>query len=184
MNVNRMPAVEAEALMAGIYLDTKNFMIRTSLHTFEASSYLRKAGANTVNVKKLFQVDMQTYMQKTDMVQNAKVYRKIVAIACWEDKAGSQFRIASAQAADEMLNIEGVQASFTLFPDSTGAVIISGRSFGQVNVQLITEKLGGGGHQTMAGAQIKNSTPKEALDMLKKAIDEYIEESNILGTHS
>lgn len=83
-----------------------------------------------------------------------------------------------------MLNIEGVQASFTLFPDSSGAVIISGRSFGQVNVQLITEKLGGGGHQTMAGAQIKNSTPKEALDMLKKAIDEYIEESNILGTHS
>lgn len=184
MNVNRMPAVEAEALLSGIYLDTKNFMIRTSLHTFEASSYLRKSGANTVNVKKLFQVDMQAYMQKTDMVQNAKIYRKIVAIACWEDKAGSQFRIASAQAADEMLNIEGVQASFTLFPDSTGSVIISGRSFGQVNVQLIAEKLGGGGHQTMAGAQIKNCLPKDALALLKKAIDEYIDESNVLGTHS
>jgi c-di-AMP phosphodiesterase-like protein len=129
MNVNRMPAVEAEALMAGIYLDTKNFMIRTSLHTFEASSYLRKAGANTVNVKKLFQVDMQTYMQKTDMVQNAKVYRKIVAIACWEDKAGSQFRIASAQAADEMLNIEGVQAvsRFDGRGDNLGAFVRAGQ---------------------------------------------------------
>ena len=116
---------------------------------------------------------MQAYMQKTDMVQNAKIYRKIVAIACWEDKAGSQFRIASAQAADEMLNIEGVQASFTLFPDSTGSVIISGRSFGQVNVQLIAEKLGGGGHQTMAGAQIKNAQLPDVLERLVASIDKF-----------
>lgn len=135
--------------MAGIYLDTKNFMIRTSLHTFEASSYLRKAGANTVNVKKLFQVDMQTYMQKTDMVQNAKVYRKIVAIACWEDKAGSQFRIASAQAADEMLNIggrSGVVHAVSRFDgrgDNLGAFVRAGQR------SVDNGKLGGGGHQTM-----------------------------------
>ena len=178
MNINRIPAVEAEAMLSGIYLDTKSFSIRTNRQTFEASSFLRKMGANTVQIKKLFQTDMQTYMQRTKLVESAVLYKKTAAIAVWKGDQGPQFKIAASQAADEMLNIEGVQAAFTLFADKQGIVNISGRSFGAVNVQLIMEKLGGGGHQTMAGVQLKNISLDEAVKKLQKAIDEYFLQTN------
>ncbi len=178
MNINRIPAVEAEAMLSGIYLDTKSFSIRTNRQTFEASSFLRKMGANTVQIKKLFQTDMQTYMQRTKLVESAVLYKKTAAIAVWKGDQGPQFKIAASQAADEMLNIEGVQAAFTLFADKQGTVNISGRSFGAVNVQLIMEKLGGGGHQTMAGVQLKNISLDEAVKKLQKAIDEYFLQTN------
>lgn len=111
-------------------------------------------------------------------MESAVLYKKTAAIAVWKGDQGPQFKIAASQAADEMLNIEGVQAAFTLFADKQGIVNISGRSFGAVNVQLIMEKLGGGGHQTMAGVQLKNISLDEAVKKLQKAIDEYFLQTN------
>ncbi len=177
MNISKLPAPEAEALLSGIYLDTRDFTLKTSIYTFEAAAYLRKAGANTVNVKKLFQTDMQTYRLRIQMVANAEIYKKITSIAVWPETAdASIFKVISAQAADEMLKIEGVKASFTIFRDKSGCVNISGRSLGDVNVQIILEKLNGGGHQTTAGAQIKTTLDK-ALQMLRDSIDLYIQDN-------
>ncbi len=170
--------LEADALMAGIFLDTKNYTIRTNTCTFEASSYLRKIGANTVNVKRFFQTDMGTYKNKVQMIRTAETYRKIIAIALWEGEPAGNLKIAASQAADEMLNIADIQASFTLFADKNGNISISARSFGAVNVQLIMEKLNGGGHQTMAGTQMKNVSLQEARRQLTAVIDEYFNESN------
>ena len=177
MNISRMPQIEAEAVLSGIYLDTKSFTLRTNPHTFEASSFLRRAGADTVNVKQLFQIDMQTYMCRAEMIKNASVYKKIIAVSVWNGDSFPYVRMAAAQAADELLNIENVLASFTLFRDKDGVVNISGRSFGAINVQLILEKLKGGGHQTMAGAQLSGVTVDKAKDQLISAINAYLSEN-------
>ena len=179
MDVFTFPEIEANALLAGIFLDTKNYTIRTNTCTFDASSTLRKAGANTVAVKQYFQTDMGTYRDKTRLVSRTEIYRKSFAIACWDGEPHGNLRIAAAQAADEMLNIENVRASFTLFTDKAGNTNISGRSYGAVNVQLILEKFeNGGGHLTMAGAFVKNALAEEAKDQLLHFIDSYLEESN------
>lgn len=178
MNINRIPPIEAEAMLSGIYLDTKSYSVRTNMQTFEASSYLRRMGANTTEIKRLFQTDMQTYIKRAQLVESAEIYKKIIALTAWQGDGGANFKIAASQAADEMLNIEGVQAAFTLYRDKTGSVNISGRSFGAINVQLITEKLGGGGHQTMAGAQLKGLNLNDAVRRLKGAIDEYLDQTN------
>ncbi|PWM46613.1 MAG: hypothetical protein DBX47_02200 [Clostridiales bacterium] len=177
MNISRMPQLEAEAVLAGIYLDTKSFTLRTNPHTFEASSFLRKAGADTVNVKQLFQIDMQTYMCRAELIKNAIVYKKVIAISVWNGDNVPNVRMAAAQAADELLNIENVKASFTLFCDRDGVVNISGRSFGMINVQLVLEKLQGGGHQTMAGAQLSGTTLEKAKEQLISAINTYLGEN-------
>ena len=126
-----------------------------------------------------FQIDMDAYIKRAQMVQNAEIYRGTFAIALWREPVDvGEFRIIASQAADEMLNIENVNASFAVFCDEkTGTVHISGRSLGLINVQLIAEALGGGGHQTMAAAQLQNIDPEDGIDTLKNAIDRFLEEN-------
>ena len=162
---------EAEALLSGIVLDTKQFTMRTGSRTFEAASFLRRAGADTGDVRKLFQNDLEGTIARYDIIRNARLYRDGIAVAVVDHTVG---RVTAAQAADELLNISGIDASFVLFPDGD-RVIISGRSMGDTNVQLILEKLGGGGNASAAGGQI----PGEIDDMTRKlltAIDQYFEE--------
>ena len=138
------------------------------MRTFEASAYLRRRGADTVAVKKLFSNTLETYKQKSQLVSGAEIYKGCaIATSSWEF---DDLRIASAQAADELLSIQGVKASFVLY--RTGSdVNISARSLGDVNVQVILEEFGGGGHFTMAGAQIKNMTMSDARRALIRALD-------------
>lgn len=165
--------VEAEALLAGICVDTKNFYFKTGVRTFEAAAYLRKNGADTIDVKKLFSSDLESYIKKSQIIKSAKIVHKKVAIAiCPKD---IQDNILAAQAADELLNITGIQASFVLVKIKND-ILISGRSFGDINVQLILEALGGGGHITMAGAKIKSSSTEDVLIDLNEAIDKYLRE--------
>lgn len=172
----RIGRPEAEALLAGIMLDTKNFVIKTGVRTFEAAAYLRKIGADTVEVRKLFSSSMECYQRKAKLVANAEVYHGC-ALAFSEDKDAADIQITAAQAADELLNITGVQASFLVF-EANGGVSFSARSMGVVNVQIIMEKLGGGGHLTMAGAQVPNITMDEAKKLLLEAVDQYFEENS------
>ena len=150
-------------------LDTKNFVMRTGARTFEAAAFLKKLGADTVGVKLLFSGTIDLYRRKSQIVASAEIYGSFaIAMA---DFQSDDIRLAAPQAADELLSISGIDASFVLY--TTGNTInISARSFGAVNVQLIMEKLGGGGHQTMAATQIKNKSADKAIDMLKSAIDE------------
>ncbi len=171
---NRISHWEAEALLSGIMLDTKNFIMRTGVRTFEAAAFLRKLGADTVTVKSMFSNNIETYQEKSALVADAEIYSNC-AIAC-TDSNSEEIRIAAPQAADELLGIIGVAASFVVF-DINGVVNISARSLGGYNVQLIMEAMGGGGHQTMAGTQIKDITVQEAKDMLIKAISDLEEKS-------
>lgn len=154
---NSLNQIEAEAVLAGIMLDTKNFVLRTGVRTFEAAAYLRKRGADTVEVKRLFSNSIDTYKVKYQLISDAEIYN-FCALAV-ADGSFQDVRVASAQAADELLGIGGVKASFVLFT-TDDIVNISARSLGDVNVQLVMEALGGGGHQTMAGAQLKLPLPE------------------------
>lgn len=168
--------VEAECLYTGILMDTKNFILKTGVRTFEAASYLRRLGLNTAAVKQLFNIDKQDYDHKVDIVKTAAEVADGIAVAKTYDKY-SNIKVVASQAADEMLNIGGIKASFVVYPieDSAG---VSARSLGDVNVQLIVEKLGGGGHMTVAGAQLKNTDIDTAVRMVSDAVKEYIKESN------
>lgn len=168
---------EAEAIYAGIYMDTKNFTFKTGVRTFEAASYLKRLGVDTISVKKLFQIDINTFMKKWKIMEGATTYKHSITIAkC--SKTDVNMQIIVAQAADELLNISDISCAFVLC-DMGGSVIISARSLGTYNIQIIMEKLGGGGHLTMAATQINNVDLDEAEDMLKKAIDEYLSENKI-----
>ena len=164
--------IEAKSLMAGIFLDTKSFNVRTGERTFEAAAVLRQWGAETVEVKKLLQNDFQNTMAKYQIIKAARLYRQEIAIAALNN---TTTRSLAAQAADEMLNISGIMTSFVLYPDGD-QVIISARSIGDANVQVILEPLGGGGNTATAGAQVHNSTIKETLDRLVASIDQFYEE--------
>lgn len=166
--------IEAEALLAGIAVDTKNFTFKTGVRTFEAASLLRRAGADTVVVKKLFQDDYDTVLARAEVVKSAKIIRETVAISTCENVKNIQ--LIAAQAADELLNILGITASFVLGKKEDGVIFISGRSLGDINVQVILEKLGGGGHLTVAGAQLEGYTMEEAIRQVVKVIEEYFEE--------
>ena len=161
--------IEAKSLMAGIFLDTKNFNVRTGERTFEAAAYLRQLGADTVEVKKLLQNDFQDTMAKYQIIKSARLYRQEIAIAALN---ATTSRALAAQAADELLNISGISASFVLYPDED-RVLISARSIGEANVQMILEPLGGGGNTATAGAQLENTNVKDALDALVQSIDQY-----------
>ena len=161
--------LEAQALLAGIVLDTKNFSVRTGSRTFESAAYLRKAGADPVEVKKLFQTDLDDTLTRYRVVQAARLYRGELAIACLDETIT---RTIAAQAADELINISGITASFVLFPDGE-QVIISARSIGSCNVQVVLEKLGGGGNGATAGAQIKGKPLRQVLQDLVGAIDAF-----------
>ena len=164
--------IEAKALMAGIFLDTKSFHVRTGERTFEAAAYLRQLGADTVAVKRLLQNDLGDTIEKYQIIKSACMYRDEIAIAALN---GTTSRTLAAQAADELLNISGITASFVLYPDND-KVIISARSIGSANVQVILEPLGGGGNTATAGAQVSGSTVAEVLDRLRESIDQYYEQ--------
>lgn len=160
--------IEANALLSGIMLDTKNFVLRTGVRTFEAAAYLKSRGADTVAVKQLFSNSMETQQLRSEVISEARMYEDCaIAVA---DVQSENLRIIAAQAADELLSVSGVKSSFVLF--KTGETVnISARSMGEMNVQIIMETLGGGGHRTMAAAQIENSTVEEGIEKLKSAID-------------
>lgn len=162
---------EAEALLAGIVLDTKNFTLRTGGRTFEAAAFLRRRGADTTEVKKLFQNNLEDTIAKYDVIRGAKMVHGDIAVSAVERSVS---RVIAAQAADELLNIAGADASFVLSPDGD-RVVICGRSVGEVNVQYILETLGGGGNAAAAGAQVPNTTLQETLRRLLQAIDKYFE---------
>lgn len=172
----RLTSIEAEALYAGIVVDTKNFIFKTGVRTFEAASYLRRQGVDTVSVKQLFQNDLKTYITISNIVKDAEVvYDNIAISSCPSNIKNSQ--LIAAQAADQLLSLSGIVAAFVLSYHD-GEVVISGRSLGEINVQMILEKLGGGGHLTVAGAQIENVSMPEAKERLKNAIFEYIDSLN------
>jgi c-di-AMP phosphodiesterase-like protein len=164
--------IEAKSLLAGLFLDTKSFNVRTGERTFEAAAVLRQWGAETVEVKRLMQSDFQDTMAKYQIIKAARLYRQDIAIAALNS---STSRTLAAQAADELLNISGISASFVLYPDED-VVFVSARSIGQTNVQMILEPLGGGGNTATAGAQIRNTTVKDVLDRLVASIDQFFEE--------
>lgn len=170
--------LEAEALLAGITLDTKDFVMRSGVSTFEAAAFLKKMGADTVSVKNLFATSMQSKAKKAEIVSAAEIYRSC-AIAL-VDEEFPDMRVICSQAADEMLFISGVDASFTVYPIENGGWSFSARSLGKINVQIIMESLGnkkddGGGHQTMAGAQLYELSDTEAIRKLYEAIDAYFD---------
>ena len=161
---------ESEALLAGIVLDTKNFTMRTGGRTFEAAAFLRRAGADTTDVKKLLQTDMDDTVAKYKILQSAKLYRNL-AIAVPEEP---QNRVVAASAADELLNISGVDASIVVAPDGNGGSFASARSIGELNVQLIMEKVGGGGNRSAAAAQFAGTDVNTAVKRIYAAIDDYL----------
>ena len=164
--------IEAKSLMAGICLDTKFFNVRTGERTFEAAAVLRRLGADTTEVKMLLKNDFQDTMAKYQIIRASRLYRQELAVAALNTPTT---RVLAAQAADELLNISGISASFVLYPDETGTVIISARSIGSANVQMILEPLGGGGNTSTAGAQVKDSNVKAVLDRLLASIDKFYE---------
>lgn len=176
MGNNLVGKLEADALLAGIMLDTRNFVLRTGTRTFEASAYLRSRGANPVQVKKLFSDSMETYIARSQIVAHARIHGDCAVAFCQEQ--GEIARIASSQAADELLTISGVNASFVLYVCGD-EINISARSLGVVNVQVIMEQLGGGGHQTMAAAQLEHETPEGAVQRLVQAIEQARERSGV-----
>lgn len=170
----RLSKTEAEGLLAGMTVDTKNFAFKTSFMTFQAAAYLKKLGADTIAVRRLFQNTLDTYVAKASVVCDAEFYNKNMAISVLRIRVDNPV-VLIAQAADELLGIRGIEASFVL-NEMDGTVYISARSLGKVDVQLIMEKMGGGGHISGAACQIKDITVEEALNLLKDKIDEYLEE--------
>ena len=168
---NQILRSEAEALLAGIVLDTKNFTMRTGGRTFEAAAFLRRSGADTAEVKKLYQNDLADTVAKYALIQNAQLYRDHIALAVSPQPVN---RIIAAQAADELLNIMGIDTSFVIAPEGD-KVNLSARSMGDTNVQVILEKLGGGGNAAAAGGQVSGQSVDEVAQALKEAIDQYFE---------
>ncbi|MEG1932392.1 MAG: DHHA1 domain-containing protein, partial [Pygmaiobacter sp.] len=171
-------ALESEALLAGIMLDTRDFVINAGVRTFEAAAYLRRMGAQTQNVKHLFAGSLGDYAAKAKLVEKAQIYKgcAIVASTQLEEEAS----VAIPQAANDLLTIAGVQASFVAV-DTGADIMISARSMGEVNVQIIMEKLGGGGHLMMAGAQLHDVTLEKTKVYIMAAIDEYRNNQNKTG---
>ena len=173
----KVPSIEADCLYAGIMIDTRNFMNRTGVRTFEAAAYLRRCGADITRVRKMFRDDMESYRAKAEAMRMAEVYREQYAIAeCPSDIASPT--VLAAQTANELLDINGIKASFVLTVYN-GRIFLSARSIDEVNVQIIAEKLGGGGHINSAGAQFEHTNIKEAIEALKVTIDQMIEEGDI-----
>jgi len=168
--------IEATALYAGIIVDTKNFAVQSGVRTFEAAAYLRRAGADPNLVRQLFRVDIDTARNKAEVIRNTEVLFGSVAIGmCPEIIKNGQF--IAAQTADMLLNLEGIRVSFVLCPIEEGVIALSARSNGDVNVQMLLEKVGGGGHQTVAGAQLNGVTLQEAHQRIVELITEVYKES-------
>ena len=167
-----LTTVEAECLYTGILMDTKNFIVKTGVRTFEAASYLRRLGLNTADVKKLFNVNKEDYDHRADIVKTSKIIVSQIAVAKCYTKYPN-IRVIASQAADEMLNIGDIRASIVVYAQD-GGVGISARSLGDINVQLIMEYLGGGGHSTVAGAQVKDKNVDMVIEDVEKAVFDYV----------
>ena len=155
-------------------MDTKNFTFKTGVRTFEAAAYLRRCGVNIIRVKKWFQSNLDTFNKIADIVKNAEIVNETIAIACY-DKKEKDASLICAKAADELLTISDITASFVI-GNNGNKICISGRSIGDINVQVILEKLGGGGHITLAGAQVEGMTMEETKQELINRINEYFSE--------
>ncbi len=166
---------EADALLAGITVDTKNFSLRTGVRTFEAASFLRRKSADPIKVRQLFQDDLEVFRLKAEIVSSAERYHGDIAVATIDDD-NDQIQIIAAQAANDLLDIKGINGSFVIAKKKSGMVLISGRSLGEVNVQIVLEMIGGGGHLEVAGAQFEDKEIPEVKEMLLGAIDQYYEE--------
>ncbi len=167
--------IEIEALYGGIMVDTKNFTFKTGVRTFEAAAYLRKFGVDIIKVKKWFQSDLESYNVIAEIVKKTEIINNSIGISIY-DKEDKNATVICAKAADELLTISDITASFVI--GNTGdKICISGRSIGNINVQIIMEKLGGGGHITLAGAQLEGLTLEEAKDELINRINEYFSET-------
>ena len=173
----RIRNMEADCLYAGIMIDTRNFMNRTGVRTFEAAAFLRRCGADITRVRKMFRDDMESYRAKAEAMRRAEVYREEYAIAQCPGDIDSP-TVLAAQTANELLDISGIKASFVLTVYE-GKIYMSARSIDEVNVQIIAEKLGGGGHINSAGAQFDHTNIEEAVNALKETIDKMIEEGDI-----
>ena len=171
----KLTTLEAEALYAGIMMDTKNFTFKTGVRTFEAAAYLRRYSIDIIKVKKWFQTDLETYRKIMNIIEKTEIIRDVIGISTYESEDTSA-GLVCAKAADELLTIGNITTSFVLGTTEEG-ISISGRSVGEINVQLILEKMGGGGHSTVAGVQIKGKTIYEAKQELLQRIDEYFEET-------
>lgn len=177
-NGAKLKSIIADCLYSGIVIDTHNFEAKTGVRTFEAAAYLRRNGADVTRVRKLFRDEAVNYLAKADAIRRAEIYRESFAISYCDDDRVESPTIVAAQAANELLNIVGVKASFVLTAYS-GKVYISARSIDEVNVQLVMEKLGGGGHMTIAGAQIEASSIDEVIDMIRNTLDDMLEKEEI-----
>ena len=171
-------ADEADAMYSGIIIDTNNFMSKTGVRTFEAAAYLRRNGADVTRVRKLFREDVLEYKTKADAVSQAEIHRGHYAISVCSSEGISSPTVIGAQAANELLNIKGVKASFIL-TDFQGKIYVSARSIDEVNVQVIMERLGGGGHMNIAGAQIEDASIPEAVKLIKDTLNKMIEEGDL-----
>ena len=172
----RIEPLEADALLAGITMDTKNFIFKTGVRTYEAASYLRRSGADPTAVRQLFQDDMDTFISRSETVRRAEMIKPGIAISqCPPNTPNAQ--LIAAQAADSLLNIKDINASIVLCSTPEG-IMISGRSLGSINMQVILEKLGGGGHLTMAGAQLEDLNMEEARKLVINAIEEYLKDGD------
>lgn len=162
--------LEAEGLLAGIYMDTKGFSFKTGVRTFEAASFLRKSGAETTEVKKMFTDNLTDFIQISDIIKSAEIENQIAIAVCPDTVRDT---VIIAKSADELLNISGILASFVL-ADIDGSIYISARSIGEINVQIVLEALGGGGHMNMAGAKISNEPIEKVVEDLKDAMKKYL----------
>ena len=165
---------EAEALLAGIVLDTKSFTVKTGVRTFEAAAYLRQIGADTIDVRKMFSGNLEGYIKRYQLISEARHICPGISLVVSRTPVD---RAVAAQAADELINISDVTAAFVVFAEAAGGTAVSGRSYGKVNVQFVLEKIGGGGSMNMAGAQFKDKTPDEVVPMLTAAVEEYLIET-------
>ena len=174
----RLKGKEADCIYAGIIIDTNNFMAKTGVRTFEAAAFLRRCGADVTRVRKMFRNDMSSYKARAEAVRHAEVFEQYYAISCCPSEDLESPTVVGAQAANELLNIVGIKASFVL-TEYKERIYISARAIDEVNVQIIMERLGGGGHLNIAGAQLDGVTLEEAKDKLKSTIRTMIEEGAI-----
>ena len=174
----KLKTLEADAMYAGIVIDTQNFNVQTGVRTFEAAAFLKRSGADVTRVRKMFREDATDYLAKAEAIHNAEIYENYYAISECDSANTASPTLVCAQAANDLLNIKGIKASFvlTLYND---VIYISARSMDEVNVQTIMEKLGGGGHRSVAGAQIKEGSIEDAKNIVKKVLKELIERGEI-----
>ena len=175
----RLSEYEADCVYAGVLVDTNNFMTKTGVRTFEAAAYLRRAGAEMSRVRRILQNDMEAYKARAEAVRNTEVYRDAFAISVCPAGTIDSPTVAGAQAANELLNIIGIRASFVM-TEYKEKIYISARSIDEINVQIIMEKLGGGGHLTVAGAQLAGYSLEEVKDFIINTLDDMIEKGEIV----